>query len=102
MKERKQGVGNPAANEYVDVITGDMIYNVHNNLWAEGMEMEDITVHLEYLYDRKQYHGLIYFIFILANAVDLQIPLQFTQLSADNEVSEILAASIIENWLECF
>jgi len=44
--------------------------------------------------------GVVYFIFILANAVEFSMPIQFTEMSANDSLVPILSAAIIDDWLE--
>jgi hypothetical protein len=62
--------------------------------------MDAISQHLEKLYDSGNHFGLVYFIFILANAVEFIIPFQFTEMSANDSLVPILSSAIMEDWLE--
>lgn len=73
---------------------------LYEALWMNHLEINLITHHLESLYDSKNHLGLIYFIFILANAVDFEVPAQFAQISSQDELITFLSAAIIEDWLD--
>ena len=88
------------AYEISQLISGSITSLLYEALWVNSFEMESITQHLEELYDSKNYFGLIYFIIMLANAVSFIIPTQFTEMSVQSATVPILAASIIEDWLE--
>ena len=62
--------------------------------------MNAITRHLENMYDSENHFGLVYLIFILANAVESSVPAQFTEMSANDSLVPILSAAILEDWLE--
>ena len=62
--------------------------------------MDAVTEHLENLYDSSNHLGLVYFIVMLADAVEFILPLEFTEMSAKDIFAPILSAAIIEDWLE--
>ncbi len=51
------------------------------------IDMDDLTEHLESLYDGGNHHGLIYFIVLLAESVGFSLPLEFAEISATDSVS---------------
>jgi len=93
-------VDEAAALEAAQLISGEFTYLLYEALWTNFFEMDAITRHLERLYDSANYFGLIYFIVILADAVDYSIPPQFTEISANDAFVPFLSAAIIEDWLD--
>jgi hypothetical protein len=89
-----------SACEAAQIISGAFTYSLYEALWVTAIDIEAVTLHLESLYDSGNHFGLIYFIFILANAVDLIIPLQFSEMSANDALVPVLSSAIIEDWLE--
>ena len=89
-----------AAYEAVQLISGSFIYTLCEALWVNFFDMDTITQHLENLHDSNNHFGLVYFIFILANAVECSMPAQFTEISANDALVPVLSAAIIEDWLE--
>jgi len=89
-----------AAYDAAQLISGSFTSPLYETLWENFYDMDAITQHLEAIYDSGNHFGLVYFIFILANAVDYSIPLQFTEMSANDSLVPILSAAIIEDWLE--
>ena len=95
-----QVVEETAVYEAAQLISGSFTYSLYEALWTNHFKMDIITQHLESLYDRGDHFGLVYFVFILANAMDFIIPAQFTEMSANDALIPILSAAIIEDWLE--
>jgi len=89
-----------AAYEAAQLVSGSFTYLLYEALWMNDFDMDTITQHLESLYDRENHFGLVYFIFILANAAEFIIPVQFTEMSANDALVPVLSAAIIEDWLE--
>jgi hypothetical protein len=93
-------VNEAAARETAQLISGSFIYSLFEALWVEDFDIESITQHIESLYDSGNHFGLVYFVFMLANAADFVVPKQFTEMSATDALVPFLSAAIIEDWLE--
>jgi hypothetical protein len=89
-----------SAYSAAQLISGSFTYPLFEELWANFFDMESITDHLESLYDNGDHFGLVYFIFIMAHAVDFIIPIEFTEMGAKDAYVPVLAAAIIDDWLE--
>ena len=100
-----QTIDEAAAYSAAQLISGSFTYPLYEELWRNFFDMDAITDHLESLYDSNNHFGLIYFTFILANAVEFIIPVEFTEMSAKDALVPYLAAAIIDDWLDfdgCF
>ena len=86
--------------EVAQLISGSFTYLLYESLWVNYFDMKAITQHLESLYDNEDNHGFVYFIFILANAVDFTVPAQLVEMSASDTFVPMLSAAIMEDWLE--
>lgn len=93
-------VDEAAAYEVAQLLSGNFTYLLYESLWMNHFEMDSITQHLENLYDSKNHFGLVYFIFILTNAVDFAMPAQFVEMSGQDKLIPFLSAAIIEDWLD--
>jgi len=93
-------VDEAAAYETAQLFSGSFTYPLYEALWENHYDMGAVTKRLESLHDSENHFGLIYFIFILANAVDFIIPVQFSEMSAYDGLVPFLSAAIIEDWLE--
>ena len=96
----RKTVDEAAAYEVAQLISGNFTYLLYEALWMNHFEMDSITQHLENLYDSKNHYGLVYFIFIIANAVDFAMPAKFVEMSGQDELIPFLSATIIEDWLD--
>ena len=81
-------------------MSGNFTYLLYETLWMNDFDIETITDHLESLYDSGNHYGLVYFVFILANATDFIIPILFYEMSVDELHVSCLSAAIIEDWTE--
>jgi len=95
-----RAVDETAAYEAAQLLSGSFTYLLYEALWMNNFDMETITQHLNNLHDSENHFGLVYFIFILANAVEFVVPVQFTEMSANDALVPFLSASIIEDWLD--
>ena len=91
-----------SAYDAAQLISGSFTSPLYEVLWENFFDMDGITRHLESMYDNGNHFGLVYFIFILANAVEFSVPIQFTEMSANDSLVPILSAAIIEDWLEYY
>ena len=89
-----------AAYDAAQIVSGSFTYPLYGALWQNGFDMDAVTEHLEALYDSGNHLGMLYFIFILSDAVDFVLPLPFSEMSANDALAPVLAAAIIEDWLE--
>jgi len=89
-----------AAYKAAQLISGSFVFPLYGALWQNDFDMETITEHLEDLYDSGNHFGLVYFVFILSDAVDFVLPLSFSEMSANDKFVPILSAAIIEDWLD--
>jgi len=96
----KGAVDETAAYEAAQLFSGSFTYTLYETLWENHYDMEAVTNRLESLHDSENHFGLIYFIFILANAVNFIVPVQFSEMSANDRLVPFLSAAIIEDWLE--
>ena len=88
------------AYEAAQLISGCFTYPLYEELWKNFFDMNDVTSHLESLYDSDNHFGLVYFITILATSVGCDLPIEFAEMSAKRELVPYLAAAIIDDWLD--
>jgi hypothetical protein len=86
--------------ETAQLISGSMVFPLYGALWTNFFDMGTITEHLEMLYDSKNYYGLAYFIILLADAVDYELPqIYFVIIKLDTHI-KALSDAIITDWLD--
>jgi len=88
------------ANEVATLISGQFIIPLFFKLQENDYDMITIKQHLESLYDNENHFGLVYFIFILANAADVIVPHIFNEMCANDVFVPILSGAIIDDWLD--
>ena len=86
--------------EISSLVSANFIYNLYEMLREVNTPMARLTEHLEALYDKKEYDGLIYLVIMLAESVAVNPPIQFYELSIRESVVPMLAAALIEDWLD--
>jgi len=89
-----------AMYEAAQLVSGSLVFPLYGTLWQYHFDMETITKHLEAMYDSGNHFGLVYFIFILADAAEYTLPRTFSEMSAIDTLVPILSAAIIEDWLD--
>ena len=89
-----------AAKEVAQLISGSLIYRLYENLIANDYDMDIMTEHMEMLFDTENHFALLYFVFILCNAVDEELPEQFEHMTTNVNLVPYLSAAIIEDWLD--
>ena len=98
--QEPKAIDEAAAYEAAQLVSGSFVYPLYGMLWQYDLDMEVITEHLEALYDSGNHFGLVYFIFILSDAVNYVLLRTFSEMSATDVIVPILSAAIIEDWLE--
>ena len=89
-----------SAYEASSLISGSFVYNLHRALWLEGLTMQTVTDRLESLYDNGEYRAFLYLVFLMASIVELDLPEPLGEIVANEAAVPVLAAAIIEDWLE--
>ena len=89
------------AYELAQLVSGSFVAVLVEELWLEFHDLERITVHLEKLSEDGQHYGLVYLTYVLANSVDLVMPLLFAEVSSREDLIKPLAEAILEDWLDC-
>jgi len=95
-----KAVDDKSAFEAARLVSGSVVYPLYATLWQFFYDMKTITEHLERMYDSEDHFGFIYFIFMLADTVELVLPYPFHEMSANEKLVPVLSAAIIEDWLD--
>jgi len=96
----KESINEAAVYESASLVSGSFLYKMYEMLWLNDFPMESLTEHLEGLYDRKEYHGFLYLIVMLAESVEITLPSQFYEYSKRELTIPIISGAIIEDWLD--
>jgi len=96
----EDSIDEEAVYEAASLVSGNFLYRLYELLWLNDYPMENLTEHLESLYDRKEYHGFLYLFVMLAESVEVTLPPQFYEYSKRELVIPILSGAIIEDWLD--
>ncbi len=89
-----------AAKEVAQLVSGSLIYRLYESLITSGYDMDEATQHLEMLYDSGNHFGLLYFVFMLTDAMNEALPAQFAELTANCATAPYLASALMEDWLD--
>ena len=96
-----KNINEEAIYETAQLLSGSFIYPLYGALWVEFYDLNSISKHLEDLYSSGNHYGLLYFIVLLANTMEFDIPQIFAQMSAYDNYVQCLSSAIIEDWMEC-
>ena len=91
---------NAALTEVTQLISGSFVSPLYGALWKHGFDVDTITEHFAFLHQSDDFFGIIYFVFILSDAVDFVLPPLFSEIGADDVGVQFLSEAIIEDWLE--
>jgi len=86
--------------EVAQLISGTIIYQLYEHLMAHDFDMEAITAQIKMLKENIDAFGLVYYIVLLSDAVDLELPEQFYNIAANNDYIPFLSEAIAEDWSE--
>jgi hypothetical protein len=89
-----------AIKEVAQLVSGSLIYRLYEKLILVDYDMDEVTEHLEMLCEVENYFGFIYFVFMLTDAVNEELPAQFAELTANRAAVPYLASALIEDWLD--
>ena len=98
--EESEPISEADVIEIAQLISGNIVLPLYESAKQADFDIEMVSQHLEYLYDTKNFFGLIYFIMMLADAAGFPLPVQFWDMTLNNNAIPILSAAIIEDWIE--
>jgi hypothetical protein len=58
------------------------------------------TAHLEMLHDSKNHFGLVYFVLMLAESANIELPERYAEVTVTAALVPYLSAALIEDWLD--
>jgi len=93
-------VDEETAIEISQLVSGSFVYPLFESVTQAEYDTNAIIQHLEDLYDSANYFGFIYFIMFLAETTGCILPSELYILSLKNDMVPILAAAIIDDWLD--
>jgi len=100
IKPTTEKVDEAAAYEAAQLVSGSFTLTLFETMCESNYDMEATKQRLESLFDSENHFGLVYFIFILANAVDITVPIQFSEMSANDRLVPFLSSAIIDDWMD--
>ena len=99
-KNPKETIDEKAVKEIAQLISGSLIYRLYEAACTNDYDLSIITSHLEMLYDSENHYGLIYFIFMLADSTDTELPERFDEFAVTAALVPYLSAALMEDWLD--
>lgn len=85
----KEGVISPqgqADGNKLNLMAGALAGELLDNLADVGMKVQDVIEHIETLYKRNEFMGIYYFLLALIEALGMEVPYLFMQLSGSPDV----------------
>ena len=89
-----------ATKEVAQLVSGSLIYRLYERLITNDYNVDEVTEHLEMLCDTENCFGLLYFVFMLTDAVNEALPAQFAELTANRATVPYLASALMQDWLD--
>ena len=89
-----------AVKEVAQLVSGNLIYRLYSKLITNDYNLNEVTEHLEMLCDTGNHFGLLYFIFMLTDAVNEALPAQFAEFSANHAFVPYLASALMDDWFD--
>ena len=99
-EQSERTIDEKAAYEAASLVTGSFVYNLYELLWLNDLSVPAITAHLQKMYDGNENRALLYFVVLLANAIEFALPSEFFKMSVKEQIVPILSAAFIDDWLE--
>ena len=93
-------IDEPAVKEVAQLVSGSLLYRLYEKLVISDYDMDEVTEHLEMLCEVENYFGFIYFVFMLTDATNEELPAQFAELAANRAAVPYLASAIMEDLLD--
>lgn len=90
-------------------ITNEVIYKIHEDfviplyesmLMDYDNDIEVITEHIVKLYNTSNHFGLIYFFFMLADIMAIELPDELVKMSLTDDFVSAFSESLYESWSE--
>jgi hypothetical protein len=89
-----------AAKDTAQLVSGNLVYRLYEGLITNDYDMDEVTEHLEMLSATGNHFGLLYFVFMLTDAVNETLPARFAELAANRATAPYLASALMEDWLD--
>jgi len=89
-----------ATNEVAQLMSGSFVFPLYGALWQNFLDMDTITKQLEEMYDSDNHYGLVYFIILLADAVNYDLPNHYIEMIAVKPYVPIISSAILSDWLD--
>jgi hypothetical protein len=97
---RGEVIDEAAAKDVAQLISGSLIYRLYERLAALDYDMEAVIEQLELLCDTQNPYGLIYLVFILSDAANVELPEWFAEVTANPSLVPYLSSALIEDWID--
>ena len=95
-----RAVDEESAKEIAQLISGSLVYRLYEAICSNDYNPHAVTAHLEMLYDSGNHFGLVYYILMLAESSEVELPERFTEFAVTASHVPYLSAALIEDWLD--
>ena len=73
---------------------------MYESLEKMNFGLAAVTTHLEMLYDSGNHFGLVYYVLMLTEAANVELPERYAETAVTAVLVPYLSAAIIEDWLD--
>jgi len=89
-----------AVKEIAQLVSGSLVYRLYEHLLFNDFAIDAVTEHLEMLYNTQNHFALLYYVFLLCDGVEVAVPEQYHDMTANAAYVPYLSTAIIEDWLD--
>jgi len=90
----------PVAIEVAQLISGSLVYRLYTGMIANEYDMDMTTEYLEMLHEAQDHFGLLFFVFMLCDATNTELPERFLEVAANPSLVKYLADAMLADWLD--
>jgi len=89
-----------AAIEIAHLISGSLIYRLYASMIANEYDMDMTTEYLNMLHSQDNHFGLLFYIFMLCDATNTELPERFTEAVTNPFLAPFLSDAMLADWID--
>jgi len=93
-------VDDESAKEVTGLISGSLVYRLYEATSKMNYDMDATTAHVAMLHNNDNHFGLVYFILMLAESANVELPERYAETAVTAALVPYLSSAIMEDWLD--
>ncbi|MDR3278625.1 MAG: hypothetical protein LBT12_07610 [Oscillospiraceae bacterium] len=93
-------VDEESAKEVAGLLSGSLVYRLYEALFKMAYDMNTTTAHIAVLHESGNHFGLVYFILMLAESANVELPERYTETAVTAVLVPFLSSALAEDWLD--